>query len=220
MKRDPSGYWKMLGMKVGDLPGHPFRGNQYGPGAGGETTSAGDVESTVHWHPSHEMSERMLNMAKSGGFTIDIQTEEPVESGISVGEYPERSGKFDADEVKASDIQDWLDKNKDILTSDPAHLKLGGWLETNGKGTVWLDIVRIYPESEKESARQSGMKHNQKCIADLAAIKRGDWDNAFIDCGGTGEAKAVSKRGKKGTYMMFDVNVSAQKILDTLLKNK
>lgn len=214
MKRDPSGYWKMLGIK-GDVEGHPFRGNQYTTGAAGSSTEAGGEKR----HPSHEMSERMLEQAKSGGFTIDFQTQQSVESGISVGEFPERSGKFDAETIKVADIENWLEKNRDLLASDPERIKVGGWLETNGKGTIWLDIVRVYPESEKEMAKESGIKHNQKCIADLGAIKRGDWDNAFIDCGGTGEAKAA-KGKKKGTYMLFDANASAQKILDTLLKNK
>jgi hypothetical protein len=33
MRRDPSGYWKMIGIK-GEAVGHPFRGNQYTTGAG------------------------------------------------------------------------------------------------------------------------------------------------------------------------------------------
>lgn len=37
MKRDPSGYWKMLGIK-GESAGHPFRGNQYREGEAGGAT--------------------------------------------------------------------------------------------------------------------------------------------------------------------------------------
>jgi hypothetical protein len=217
MKRDPSGYWKMLGLKggegSGENEGHPFRGNQYSEGG----ASSGGVEASIRWHPSHEMADRMMEKAKLGGFTIDFRTEEPVETGISVGEYPERSGQFNIAEATAEDVQGWLEKNKDILFKEPDKLRVGGWLD---EGKIWLDIVRIYDQSERDRAIESGRKANQKAIADLDAIKRGDWDRAFIDTGGTGEAKAASGSGKKsGTYMMFDAKVTAQEIIDALKKH-
>lgn len=46
MKHDPSGYWGQLGLK-GDVQGHPFRGNQYTEGTGGEGGSYGSIASTI-----------------------------------------------------------------------------------------------------------------------------------------------------------------------------
>jgi hypothetical protein len=162
------------------------------------------------------MAERMLEKAKLGGFTVDFLTEKPIESGLSVGEYPSRSGVFDEKDINPQDIQLWLLGNKEILAKEPDKLKVGGWLDG---GKVWLDIVRIYDPSEREKAIQSGRDHNQICIADLDAIKRGDWDHAFIDTKGTGASKAASGGSKSGTYFMLDANATAQQIMDAIKKH-
>lgn len=206
----------MLGLKggvgSGEVEGHPFRGNQYSEGGG----AGAGVEASIRWHPSYEMADRMATQAKLGGFTVDFRTEEKVETGLSVGEYPERSGDFPMDKITAADVQGWLEKNKELLFTEPDKLRVGGWLDEK-VGKVWLDIVRIYDQSERDRAIESGRKSNQKCIADLDAIKRGDWDNAFIDTGGTGEAKAASGSGKRsGTFIMFDAKVTAQEIMDAV----
>lgn len=50
MRKDPSGYWSTIGIKVGDLPGHPFRGNQYTEGQGGSDEA----------HPVEQRASRLL----------------------------------------------------------------------------------------------------------------------------------------------------------------
>jgi hypothetical protein len=48
-----------------------------------------------------------------------------------------------------------------------------------------------------EAAKKMGSEHDQKAIADLGAIHRGDWGHAFIDTGGTGrkQGRVIAEKG-------------------------
>jgi hypothetical protein len=168
--------------------------------------------------PGGGRSLQMLNAAKSGGFTFDYYGVKPVVTGFSVGEYPERSGVFDVKTVKKADIDSWLHKNHDLLTGP--NVKVGGWLEDE-TNKVWLDVVHIYPQDAKgrNDAIHAGRAANQKCIADLDAIARGDFEHAFIDCGGSGEApKKGMEKNLNTHFSLFDHDVTADKIMEWITK--
>lgn len=158
--------------------------------------------------------EKMVSaIAASGGFTFDSRTQEPVKSGFAVDEFPEASGVFDSDSFSADDVSSWMDKNSKSL-KDP-NVYIGGWVD---KGKIWLGLTRVYPDDQKDAAIKAGRGANQIAIADLGAISRGDMDNAFINTGGTGEAKKVlekAKRAAKGgkpVFMLFDRDADPKEV--------
>ena len=129
--------------------------------------------------------EAMLKAAKEGGFTYEYYGMKSVTHGLSVGAFPEHSGVFDVMTMKKSDVETWLKQNKRLLTDK--RVKVGGWFDKD-TNQIWLDAVRVYPQEQRGIAIRMGRKKNQKYIADLDAIARGDMEHAFIDTGGTGEA--------------------------------
>ena len=78
-------------------------------------------------------------------------------------------------------------------SSDGANA-IGGWHDPspNSPGqAIVLDRVRVFPSSQRAAAVSFAKKNNQKAIADLDAITAGDWDNAFVDTGGTGDSRGT-----------------------------
>lgn len=214
MKRDPSGYWKMIGVRIkySEDQARDERGRWTSGGSSSEESVQPDLKPILHRvAPSREMADRMINAAKSGGFTLDFRTMIPVEEGYSVGVFPQHSGVFDAATVTTDEVHSWLTANEGKL-NDP-RLKVGGWVD---EGKLWLDIVRVYSKGDRDLAITMGSKKNQIAIADLGAIKRGDWDNAFINTGGTGKMMKQSK--ERPTMLLFDNDVKAATIMDALKK--
>lgn len=162
----------------------------------------------------------MLAAAKTSGFTYDQYGNTPIE-GFSVGVFPEKTGIFPAETATADQVDQWLTENKASAFST-GHM-VGGWMD---EGKLWLDIVKIFPPDQKEAAVAAGKQHNQKAIADLAAVHREDWANAFIQTGGTGmkkqdvppptptPAQKSDPPPDKPRFALFDKNVTGQQILD------
>lgn len=144
-----------------------------------------------------------------GGFTFDAKGGTPTE-GLAVAVFPKRSGTFDAKTVGKAQIQAWLDANRSVAKDH--RLMVGGWVDE--KGVLWLDLVRVYRPTDRDLAIRMGVRLNQKAIADLGAIYRGDWDHAFINTGGTGEAKAAPAKGTgRSAMFLFPATVTADEIL-------
>lgn len=170
------------------------------------------------------LGERMIEAGKAGGFTYDAHGDTPTE-GFSVGVHPERSGIFPVETVKPEDVDRWLAKNKDIAFTDTGKMvgigiqnMVGGWVD---QGKLWLDLVAIFPPDQKEAAIAAGKQHNQISIADLGAIHKGDWDHAFIQTGGTGEAmqksdKKLKSKAEKPKLVLFPKNATGAEILAKL----
>jgi hypothetical protein len=62
-----------------------------------------------------------------------------------------------------------------------------------------------------------GRRANQISIANLGAIHAGDWDHAFIDTGGTGQALKVSKAVSGKVLALFDHDATAEEITQVLM---
>lgn len=83
----------------------------------------------------------------------------------------------------------------------------GTWVEDiDGVPHIWADPVNVV--KNRSEAVRLGVERNQKAVADLGAISKGDFDNAFINTGGTGDegASAAFALGQ-GTKASFG-NVS------------
>jgi len=188
-----------LTLAKGEGVGHPFRGNQW----------TGGIGSVVH---------KMIDLVKTqGGFTIESKTKEPVNEGFAVGVFPLKSGQFKMSELNPQKVAGWLKDNEKALASPM--IKIGAW-HNKEDDTVWLDAVRVYKPDMKDVAVSMGKRANQIAIANLSAISKGDWDNAFINTGGTGEPvniKTGQKIGKSATTVtFFDNDASPEDIYGAL----
>lgn len=123
------------------------------------------------------------------GFTIDSHTGGDVKQGYAVDIFPGRSTEIDAShatpEAIKNEISTWKEKNKNLLADPRGRFKIGGWVDPK-TGHFWLGATRVYDPKHEKVATKMGQKANQKAIANLHAIAKGDWPNAFIDTKGTG----------------------------------
>ena len=68
----------------------------------------------------------------------------------------------------------------------------GTWVEDiDGVPHIWADPTNVI--KNRSEAVKIGVERNQKSVADLAAIARGDFDTAFISTGGTGDVGATAR---------------------------
>jgi hypothetical protein len=206
--------WGVGGRAVGkgDVQGHEFHGNQWGPGHGRLAHDEGLVNRLIA-----STQDEHGNLKPDAGFTIDARTREDVKNGFSVGVFPSRSLELDAASMsrpamKAA-LQKWLDDNEAKL-QDP-RVKIGGWVDPSNNH-IWLDVSRVYRQDEKDIAIAMGTRMNQKAIANLGAISSGNWGEAFINTGGTGAAVKAAMMGK-AVLVFFDGDATAEQILDALL---
>ncbi|MDE2100871.1 MAG: phage portal protein [Patescibacteria group bacterium] len=171
------------------------------------------------------LADRMMSALKEhGGFTIDKGTAQDVTTGYSVSEHPELSKTFSVDKMQIQDVESWLDKVSPQIdrhfglgeAENKPKYYVGGWVD---KGTVWLDVVSVYNHNQRDQAVEAGKKANQISIADLDAISRGDFDNAFINTGGTGEAPKAEKAVKTGepVWVLFNHKTSPKDIYRKLM---
>jgi len=182
-----------IGALLKANPNHDKATGQFTSATGGAGSRKSEVGAHQQTGRQKSMGEQMIAAIKTGGFTMTAKGSALMD-GYSVGEFPERSlsvGKGAA--FTKIMVEQWLKKNKDLLSSGKYHV--GGWDDTKGKShKYWLDIVRIYPNTQvgKAAAMRSGFKHNQVGIAHLNAIenakKTGDWRKTVLNTHGTGEA--------------------------------
>lgn len=138
---------------------------------------------------------KLAEAAKSGGITIDPVSGKIPRKGYSVAVRPVSpyALKLRPEEVDADVVRNWM---RDPGVSDAlskSGRKAGAWFDADETGFVYFDVVQLVPEDKLDDAKALGRKRNQLSIANLKAINEGDWDNAIIDTGGTGEVK----RGRK-----------------------
>jgi hypothetical protein len=148
----------------------------------------GDVEEKIGGKDAISQMVKSL-LEPDGGFTIDPRDGSTPDHGFAVaiqghesitptGEFFQGGPPYD----HAVDVVDqWLQQNADAF-KDPA-VMVGGWHDPV-HGEIALDPSRVV--EDRAEAIKLGQQNNQQAIADLAAIHAGDWDNAIIPTGGTG----------------------------------
>ena len=140
-------------------------------------------------------------MRSAGGFTFEPHTKATPESGYAVGGYGVGDAIFSADKFSPDDVSHFLAANAAVLHGN----YVGGWLDD---GQVHLDVTKVFPANAREEAIAAAKANNQISIADMAALKAGRMDQAFIETGGTGHiGKAMRK-----TFFLFDGNAKADTI--------
>lgn len=126
----------------------------------------------------------------NGGATVTFTGDVPLQ-GISVA-IRGATHKFTVDEARRNP-QAWIDsmaahfeKNFDKF-GDATHF--GTWVEDiDGVPHIWAEPTNVILDRAK--ATKLGFERNQKAVADLEAISRQDFDNAFINTKGTGDETA------------------------------
>jgi hypothetical protein len=90
----------------------------------------------------------------------------------------------------------------------------GTWVAPNDNGvmTIWAEPVNVIKDRAK--AIKVGTSRNQQAVADLDRISQGDFDNAFINTGGTGDegASAGFALGQVRKASATDVTSGAQSV--------
>lgn len=144
---------------------------------GDESRMFGMIESTIR------------NKGGTFSFSGDVPTE-----GISVA-IRGATHTFSLEDAQTNP-EAWIEsmaahfeKNLDkFSTAD----HFGTWVEDiDGVPHIWADPTNVI--KNRSEAVKIGVERNQKSVADLAAIARGDFDTAFISTGGTGDVKATAR---------------------------
>jgi len=140
---------------------------------------------------------RMLSIIertiKNRGGTFDFAGDVPVE-GISVA-VRGATHTFRLEDA-AANPQGWIDSvaahfEKNLEKFGKAD-HFGTWVEDiDGVPHIWAEPTNVI--MDRSQAVKIGVERNQKSVADLAAIARGDWDNAFIVTRGTGDEGATAR---------------------------
>ena len=63
-------------------------------------------------------------------------------------------------------VASWIRHHAGRLVHNDLHL--GGWLDRDAN-EVWLDLVRVYPESHRHQALLTGLRHQQHSVFDIGA---------------------------------------------------
>jgi hypothetical protein len=140
-----------------------------------------------------------------GGFSVRVARMTDVETGwavarkgmalkMPVSAFVDEDGK--ATEMGKRRLLAYVLMLEDQFFDEPPdgrRVVLGAWHEpydekTGEGGMIHLDVTDVYPKKKmtREQAFALGGVQDQKSVADLDAIAKGDWDNAIVDTGGTG----------------------------------
>ena len=129
----------------------------------------------------------------NGGATVSFTGDVPT-AGFSVA-IRGATHTFSVDDAR-SNPQAWIDSvaahfEKNLEKFGQAD-HFGTWVEDiDGVPHIWAEPTNVIVDKAK--AARLGLERNQVGVADLAAIKKGDWDNAIIDTKGTGDKNATAE---------------------------
>ena len=165
---------------------------------------------------------RMLSIIertiKNQGGTFDFSGDVPT-TGISVA-VRGATHTFRLEDA-STNPQGWIDSvaehfEKNLEKFGKAD-HFGTWVEDiDGVPHIWAEPTNVI--IDRAEAVKLGVERNQKSIADLAAIARGDWDNAFIVTRGTGDERATARfaLGQGTQASVGNVTARAQGLRPTL----
>ncbi len=148
----------------------------------------------------------------NGGATVAFTGDVP-KTGFSVA-IRGATHKFSVEEAR-SNPQAWIDSMADHFEKNLEKFgtadHFGTWVEDiDGVPHIWAEPTNVIVD--RATAVKMGFERNQVAVADLSAIGRDDWDNAFIKTKGTGDVKASEQfaLGKSTEANIGDVARGAQ----------
>lgn len=165
---------------------------------------AADMKVTFQRDPERVAAAKAtLTKGFMGGFTVELDKMDDIKQGVAIarnkhGMKVDAVADFDAEGNPSDELLDtflaWVDFHGPKTFSKPKpgaeRTTIGGWVSD---GTVYLDVVDVYPDTEENISRAAdmGRAEDQIAVTNLTElwnrIERGeDLSPAFIDSGGTG----------------------------------
>lgn len=161
-------------ITAGDVEGHPFHGNQWTGGMGGETKLSGLVERL------HE---------KGGGFTYSIITQAQPTTGYVVATEKATEKVVDAAKVNGVLLARYVREHRDKLRQSGNYL--GAWHDPES-GKVYLDITtRVFSHAKADALARKGQQ--------IAYFDLGRQREVRIDYGRRAAENFVDNRGVGGS---------------------
>jgi hypothetical protein len=129
----------------------------------------------------------------NGGATVSFTGDVPV-AGFSVA-IRGATHTFSVDDAR-NNPQAWIDSMSEHFEKNLEKFgqadHFGTWVQDiDGVPHIWAEPTNVIVDKAK--AAKLGFDRNQEGVADLAAIQKGDWDNAIINTKGTGDKNASAE---------------------------
>ncbi len=129
----------------------------------------------------------------NGGATVSFTGDVPV-AGFSVA-IRGATHTFSVDDAR-NNPQAWIDSMSEHFEKNLEKFgqadHFGTWVQDiDGVPHIWAEPTNVI--IDKAKAAKLGFDRNQEGVADLAAITKGDWDNAIINTKGTGDKNASAE---------------------------
>jgi hypothetical protein len=165
---------------------------------------ASDMRITFNRDPERVAAVKAtLTKGFMGGFTVEVDRMDDIKEGIAIarnkhGMKVDAVADFDAEGNPSDELVEtflsWMDFHGPKTFANPKQgadkTTIGGWVSD---GTVYLDVVDVYPNNEENLSRAAdmGLQEDQIAVTDLNKLwellgRNEDPSPAFIDSGGTG----------------------------------
>lgn len=144
-------------------------------------TVTSQVESSQAGQDADEVeANRILSLAMEpdGGATWNPKNKTLVKQGFAISPFPERSVSIPANELREDDIQNYLDRNDDLLSQSGHHL--GIWHDPK-TDTIFLDISVVVDDVEE--AKALCKKYDQVAFFDFQTMESVDVDRTATSGG-------------------------------------
>ena len=185
---------------------------------------ASDIKVTFNRDPERVAAVK-ATLAKGfmGGFTVEVDRMDDIKEGIAIarnkhGMKVDAVADFDAEGNPSDELVDtflaWMDFHGPKTFMEPKSgaekTTIGGWVS---EGTVYLDVVDVYPNTEENltKAADMGLGEDQIAVTNLnklwELLESGeDVSPAFIDSGGTGGFTLDEESVKRVSAALSDLN--------------
>lgn len=185
---------------------------------------ASDIKVTFNRDPERVAAVKStLTKGFMGGFTVEVDRMDDIKEGIAIarnkhGMKVDAVADFDAEGNPSDELVDtflaWMDFHGPKTFMEPKSgaekTTIGGWVSD---GTVYLDVVDVYPNTEENIAKAAdmGMSEDQIAVTNLNRLwelleKGEDPSPAFIDSGGTGGFTLDEESVKRVSAALSDLN--------------
>jgi hypothetical protein len=185
---------------------------------------ASDIKVTFNRDPERVAAVKStLTKGFMGGFTVEVDRMDDIKEGIAIarnkhGMKVDAVADFDAEGNPSDELVGtflaWMDFHGPKTFMEPKSgaekTTIGGWVSD---GTVYLDVVDVYPNTEENltKAADMGLGEDQIAVTNLnklwELLESGeDVSPAFIDSGGTGGFTLDEESVKRVSAALSDLN--------------
>lgn len=197
---------------------------------------AADIKVTFNRDPERVAAVKAtLQKGFMGGFTVEVDRMDDIKQGVAIarnkhGMKVDVGAEFDAEGNPSEELVDtllsWMDFHGPKTFMEPKsgaeRTTIGGWVSD---GTLYLDVVDVYPDTEEniQKAAEMGKAEDQIAVTNLTKLweylGRGeDPSPAFIDSGGTGGFTLDEESVRRVSAALSDLNSNKANTGSSFLK--